>query len=176
MRALGTIWGFKILDHSRNVRKTIKPNPGGKITKTFLNLMVSDNRHPEIHQILGELYVRITISFNVEKNILRDCDNYFFCRSFKTYYAIYFQFFPEIIFITCLFLWLVFMIYFKWFLYSAKDGEWIIFFIILFWNVRLLALHYIKYYISHKILLYFVGNIVFNVIDFLIQICLCDFV
>ncbi|XP_052752559.1 V-type proton ATPase 116 kDa subunit a 1-like [Galleria mellonella] len=42
---------------------------------------------------------------------------------FKRKYAIYLQFIPEILFLVCLFLWLVIMIYFKWFTYSGKSRD-----------------------------------------------------
>ncbi|XP_063837721.1 V-type proton ATPase 116 kDa subunit a 1-like [Ostrinia nubilalis] len=40
---------------------------------------------------------------------------------FKRYYAIVLEFIPQILFLTCIFFWLVFMIFFKWFTYGAKE-------------------------------------------------------
>ncbi|XP_059045954.1 V-type proton ATPase 116 kDa subunit a 1-like isoform X2 [Achroia grisella] len=42
---------------------------------------------------------------------------------FKRKYLIYLQFIPEILFLMCLFLWLVILIYLKWFTYSGKSGD-----------------------------------------------------
>ncbi|KAJ0183763.1 hypothetical protein K1T71_000186 [Dendrolimus kikuchii] len=39
---------------------------------------------------------------------------------FKQYYLILLQFIPELLFMCCIFVWLVIMIYMKWFMYSAK--------------------------------------------------------
>ncbi|KOB77297.1 V-type proton ATPase subunit a [Operophtera brumata] len=42
---------------------------------------------------------------------------------FKNYSSIYLEFIPELLLVCCLFLWLVFLIYFKWFTYSARDTD-----------------------------------------------------
>ncbi|KAG6457961.1 hypothetical protein O3G_MSEX010586 [Manduca sexta] len=41
---------------------------------------------------------------------------------FKRYYLIYLQFIPQILFLTCLFFWLVILIYLKWFKYNPKGS------------------------------------------------------
>ncbi|XP_045784820.1 V-type proton ATPase 116 kDa subunit a1-like [Maniola jurtina] len=42
---------------------------------------------------------------------------------FKRYYAIILEFIPQILFLTCLFFWLVTLIYMKWFMFSGKYTE-----------------------------------------------------
>ncbi|CAH0578068.1 unnamed protein product [Chrysodeixis includens] len=49
--------------------------------------------------------------------------SFFNYRYFKNTYSIFLQFFPELIFLTLLFFWLVILIYLKWFWYSAKSDD-----------------------------------------------------
>ncbi|XP_045542056.1 V-type proton ATPase 116 kDa subunit a1 [Papilio machaon] len=42
---------------------------------------------------------------------------------FKRYYAIYLQFIPQVLFLCCIFLWLVILIYMKWFMFSGKATD-----------------------------------------------------
>ncbi|XP_049705433.1 V-type proton ATPase 116 kDa subunit a 1 [Helicoverpa armigera] len=49
--------------------------------------------------------------------------SFFNYRYFRRTYSIFLQFIPEILFLTLLFLWLVLLIYIKWFLYTAKSAD-----------------------------------------------------
>ncbi|XP_022832864.1 V-type proton ATPase 116 kDa subunit a-like [Spodoptera litura] len=49
--------------------------------------------------------------------------SFFNYRYFKRTYSIVLQFFPELMFLTLLFFWLVVMIYMKWFLYGPKEPD-----------------------------------------------------
>lgn len=47
---------------------------------------------------------------------------FFSCRHFKKMFNIYLVFLPELLFMMCIFGYLVFLIFFKWLAYSAEDS------------------------------------------------------
>uniref|UniRef100_A0A2A4JNX8 V-type proton ATPase subunit a n=1 Tax=Heliothis virescens TaxID=7102 RepID=A0A2A4JNX8_HELVI len=49
--------------------------------------------------------------------------SFFNYHYFRRHYSILLQFFPELLFLTLLFFWLVLLIYIKWFMYSAKSSD-----------------------------------------------------
>lgn len=46
-----------------------------------------------------------------------------FCRHFKQKFSVYLLFVPELLFLLCLFGYLVFMIIYKWLAYGARDSS-----------------------------------------------------
>lgn len=66
----------------------------------------------------------LTLSF-LCKTYFSFLSPFFFClsfRHFKKKYNIYLVFIPELLFLMCIFGYLVFLIFFKWLAYSAEDA------------------------------------------------------
>ncbi|XP_075991369.1 V-type proton ATPase 116 kDa subunit a 1-like [Anticarsia gemmatalis] len=74
------------------------------------SIMVQNSMKMKLSIIFGVVHM----IFGVVLSVVNYC-------YFKRSYSIYLQFIPEVVFLSFLFFWLVILIYYKWFMYSAKS-------------------------------------------------------
>ncbi|XP_026499484.2 V-type proton ATPase 116 kDa subunit a 1-like [Vanessa tameamea] len=72
---------------------------------------------------LNSLKMKMSIIIGIVHMMFGLCLSLFNHTYFKRYYAIYLQFIPQVLFLACLFMWLVILIYMKWFMFSGKYVE-----------------------------------------------------
>ncbi|KAL0852234.1 hypothetical protein ABMA28_000452 [Loxostege sticticalis] len=77
------------------------------------------------NQIMFEnsIKMKFSIIIGVAHMMFGICLSLFDHMYFRRYYAILLEFIPQIVFLMCLFCWLIFMIFYKWFKYGAKTRD-----------------------------------------------------